>query len=167
MPEPFDIITGPENTEIKVFLLQKEHIDRVHELELVSYPDAWAKELFLPEIDDRGGKFFVFFINEELMGYAGYWIGFKEAHITKFTVAPEYRRKGFGTLFMNFIFEQVLKENIQKIVLEVREMNYPARRLYEKMGFQIIGTRFGYYAKTRENAVVMMRCLDKMQKKEM
>ncbi|HOV33258.1 MAG TPA: ribosomal protein S18-alanine N-acetyltransferase [Candidatus Hydrogenedens sp.] len=159
MSKPLNIIIGPENTKVNVFLLQKEHIDRVYELELASYPDAWAKELFFPEIGDKGGNFFVFFINDELMGYAGYWIGFEEAHITKFTVAPEYRRKGFGTLFMNFIFEQARKKNVQKIVLEVREKNYAARRLYEKMGFQTIGTRYGYYSKTRENAVVMIRYL--------
>ena len=167
MSEPFEIIIGPQNTQIKVFLLRREHIDRVHALELASYPDAWSKELFLPEINNKTGNFFVFFINEELMGYAGYWIGGEEAHITKFTVAPEYRRKGFGTLFMNFIFEQVRKEHAQKIVLEVREMNYPARRLYEKMGFQSIGIRFGYYAKTRENAVVMMLPLDNPSEQEM
>jgi len=159
MSELYDIIISPENTEIKVYLLEEEHIDSVHAMEVESYPDAWSRELFLPEINNRAGKFFVFFIEDTLIGYAGYWLGGEEAHITKFTVAPPLRQRGLGTLFMNYLFEQVKKEGVQRIVLEVREMNYPARCLYEKMGFQIIGTRIGYYARTRENAIVMTRYL--------
>ncbi len=160
MSEPYDTIISPQNIEIKVFLLEEEHIDRVYAMEVESYPDAWSKELFLPEINNRAGKFFVFFIDNSLIGYAGYWLGGEEAHITKFTVAPTYRRKGLGTLFMNYIFKQVKKEDVKKIILEVRERNYPARCLYEKMGFQTIGTRIGYYSRTRENAVVMVLILD-------
>lgn len=159
MSEPYDIILSPESVKIKVFLLEEDHVDRVHAMEVESYPDAWSRELFLPEINNRAGKFFVFFDEDTLIGYAGYWLGGDEAHITKFTVAPELRRRGLGTFFMNYLFEQVKKEGAQRIVLEVREMNYPARCLYEKMGFQTIGTRIGYYSRTRENAVVMVRYL--------
>jgi len=166
MSEPYDIIIGPENTEIKVYLLEEQHIDRVHELEVESYPDAWSRELFIPEINNKAGKFFVFFIEDNLIGYTGFWLGGDEAHITKFTVTPALRRKGFGTLFMNYLFEQVKKEKAQRIVLEVREHNYPARCLYEKMGFQVIGMRMGYYTRTRENAVVMMRYLDNYPENE-
>lgn len=160
MSEPYDTIISPENIEIKVYLLEEGHIDRVHAMEVESYPDAWPRELFLPEINNKAGKFFVFFIKENLIGYAGYWLGGDEAHITKFTVAPPLRQRGLGTLFMNYLFEQIKKEGARRIVLEVREMNYPARCLYEKMGFQTIGTRIGYYTRTRENAVVMVRYMD-------
>jgi len=139
--------------------MKEEHVDRVHSLEVMSYPDAWSRELFLPEIDNQMGKFFVFFIEDNLIGYAGYWLGADEAHITKFTVAPEYRRKGLGTLFMNFIFSQVKKEHAKKIILEVRESNHPARCLYEKMGFQTIGIRYKYYVRTQEDAIVMEKKL--------
>ncbi len=166
MSELYDIIISPENIEIKVYLLEEAHIDRVHAMEVESYPDAWSRELFLPEINNRAGKFFVFFIEDTLIGYAGYWLGGEEAHITKFTVAPTLRQRGLGTLFMYYLFEQIKKEGVQRIILEVREMNYPARCLYEKMGFQTIGTRIGYYARTRENAVVMVRYLDDESLKE-
>ncbi|MGC8738518.1 MAG: ribosomal protein S18-alanine N-acetyltransferase [Candidatus Hydrogenedens sp.] len=167
MSEPYDIIISPQNIKIKVFLLEEKHIDSVHAMEVESYPDAWSRELFLPEINNRAGKFFVFFIEDSLIGYAGYWLGEEEAHITKFTVAPPHRRKGLGTFFMNYLFEQVKKEGAQRIILEVREMNHPARLLYEKMGFHTIGIRVGYYARTRENAVLMVRYLeDELDKKD-
>ena len=44
-------------------------------------------------------------------------------------------------------------------VLEVRESNAPAIGLYTELGFRTVGRRKGYYAKTNENALVMMKDL--------
>ena len=41
--------------------------------------------------------------------------------------------------------------------LEVRESNSIARRLYDSEGFRPVGLRKGYYAKTKEDAIVMMK----------
>lgn len=160
MSEPIDILSGPEGLEIEVHLLNEDHVDTVHSMEQSSYPDAWSKELFYSEINSKTGKFFVFIANRSIIGYAGYWLGDKEAHITKFTVAPEFRRKGLGKLFMRYIFEKAKKDNAKEIVLEVRESNLPARLLYEKMGFQVIGIRYRYYVRIQENAIVMKRSLE-------
>ena len=46
------------------------------------------------------------------------------------------------------------------LTLEVRESNLPARRLYERCGFETVGTRKNYYEKPTENAVLMTRSFD-------
>jgi len=160
MSEPLDLIQGPDKLNIEVHLLREEYVDKVHAMEQDSYPDAWSKELFLSEINSRLGKFFVFIANGELIGYAGYWLGNNEAHITKFTVAPAYRRKGLGTLFMNYLFKKAKEDNAKDMILEVRESNTPARLLYKKMGFQTIGIRYRYYVRIQENAIMMKRSLE-------
>lgn len=157
MSEPYDIIYFHDNFEIKVFLLNETHIDRVHALEVESYPDAWSRELFIPEINHPRGKFFVFIHSDEIIGYAGYWLGAQEAHITKFTVAPQFRRRGLGTFFMNYLINQAKKDQAKEIVLEVRANNLPARCLYEKMGFHTIGIRPKYYTRIQEDAILMKR----------
>lgn len=158
-----DLIQGPENFNIEVHLLTKDYVEEVHAMEQISYPDAWSKELFYSEINSRLGKFFIFLLNGKLIGYAGYWLNNDEAHITKFTVAPEHRRKGLGTLFMNYLFRKAKQDNAKEIVLEVRENNLPARLLYKKMGFETIGIRYRYYVKTQENAIMMRRSLEDIQ----
>jgi ribosomal-protein-alanine N-acetyltransferase len=49
--------------------------------------------------------------------------------------------------------EQAEADGAQKIVLEVRESNLPARALYEKAGFVESGSRSGYYRDPEENAI--------------
>jgi len=44
----------------------------------------------------------------------------------------------------------------EKATLEVRTSNVEAIRLYEKLGFRIAGERPRYYARTNENAYIML-----------
>jgi ribosomal-protein-alanine N-acetyltransferase len=44
---------------------------------------------------------------------------------------------------------------VETLHLEVRESNHTARRLYERLGFQIDGLRKKYYTDPIEDAVLM------------
>ena len=45
--------------------------------------------------------------------------------------------------------------NLSFVTLEVRESNGPAKTLYSKHGFEVVGLRKNYYTKPKENAVLM------------
>jgi len=47
------------------------------------------------------------------------------------------------------------KNNCRSIFLEVRISNKEARKMYEKFGFSLLGTRKNYYVLPVEDAVVM------------
>ena len=42
-------------------------------------------------------------------------------------------------------------------MLEVRATNEPAKRLYEKMGFESVGVRRNYYRNPREDALILRK----------
>ena len=44
---------------------------------------------------------------------------------------------------------------VKYLTLEVRVSNTPAIKLYEKYGFQSLGTRKGYYQDNNEDALIM------------
>ena len=43
------------------------------------------------------------------------------------------------------------------MILEVRASNTGARRLYERLGFYVAGTRRNYYSKPTDDALVLWR----------
>ncbi len=72
--------------------------------------------------------------------------------IIKVGVDDEYRGKGLGESLIGKAFDAIDVD----LMLEVRESNKSARRLYEKLGFRKIGVRKGYYQDTKEDALIMV-----------
>ncbi len=90
-----------------------------------------------------------------IVGYCCFWVVFGEVHIMNLAVHPDWRRKGIATRFVEETISISRKQAVQKIHLEVRRSNEPARRLYEKFGFEVIAIRPNYYTQPREDALLM------------
>jgi ribosomal-protein-alanine N-acetyltransferase len=85
-----------------------------------------------------------------------------EAELLNITVAPEARRSGVGRQLLEFILGAAHKRGAERLFLEVRASNLPARELYRRSDFVEVGLRKGYYAcadNQREDAVLMARDL--------
>ena len=76
-----------------------------------------------------------------------------EIHLYDVAVAPAQRRKGIAQALV----ESLVREPFTVILLEVRESNLAAQRLYEQCGFLVDGVRRNYYSAPVENAVLMSR----------
>jgi [ribosomal protein S18]-alanine N-acetyltransferase len=77
-----------------------------------------------------------------------------EWEIENIVVAPEFQRRGAATQLMDALIREAQSKVGTRILLEVRESNLPARRLYENHGFAPIGRRKGYYQHPVEDAVL-------------
>jgi ribosomal protein S18 acetylase RimI-like enzyme len=77
-----------------------------------------------------------------------------ESEVLSLVVDPAARRHGLGTRLMLAVLDQAPSTTWY---LEVRESNWPARKLYIKLGFLDVATRPNYYQDTGETAVVMRR----------
>ncbi|MBA3337306.1 MAG: ribosomal protein S18-alanine N-acetyltransferase [Chloroflexia bacterium] len=91
----------------------------------------------------------------ELIGFAGMWIVFDEAHITTIGVDPAYRGRGLGELLLVALFADAIRRGAASLTLEVRVSNEAAQNLYLKYGFTIHGTRHRYYSDNHEDAHIM------------
>ena len=90
---------------------------------------------------------------DKLCGFACAQAVAGEWDIENVVLAAEFLRRG--------IADELLRELIQRaeseapaILLEVRESNLPARRLYEKHGFREVGRRRAYYREPVEDAIL-------------
>ena len=92
-----------------------------------------------------------------IAGYAGYWLVIDEAHLSTLAVDPELRRQGIGRELLQVAMRQAARQGAQLMTLEVRVSNEPAKQLYEKLGFRVVGRRRRYYKDNLEDALLMTR----------
>jgi [ribosomal protein S18]-alanine N-acetyltransferase len=87
-----------------------------------------------------------------------------EWEIENVVVGREHQRLGIAT---NLIRQLVLRAHTSgatSVLLEVRESNLAARRLYEKLGFSERGRRSNYYRDPPEDALLLQISLTPGQK---
>jgi ribosomal-protein-alanine N-acetyltransferase len=90
-----------------------------------------------------------------LIGFAGMWLAFDEAHITTIGVDPGYRGRGLGELLLLCMVDVALARGARWLTLEVRVSNVAAQTLYRKYGFSVRGSRKRYYSDNNEDALIM------------
>lgn len=91
----------------------------------------------------------------QLIGFAGMWMAFDEAHVTTIGVDPAYRGNGLGELLFLCMVDEAMARGALWLTLEVRVSNLQAQALYRKYGFTVHGTRKRYYSDNGEDALIM------------
>ncbi len=75
--------------------------------------------------------------------------------IENVVVAQAHRRLGIGTKLTRALLTQAHVGGATSVLLEVRESNLAARRLYETLGFSQQGRRSNYYREPKEDALLL------------
>jgi ribosomal-protein-alanine acetyltransferase len=78
-----------------------------------------------------------------------------EWEIENVVVTPEKRNRGLGSKIIRELLLQAQSAGATSVLLEVRESNLVARRLYEKLGFSQHGRRSNYYQGPEEDALLL------------
>ncbi|HEX8560508.1 MAG TPA: ribosomal protein S18-alanine N-acetyltransferase [Pyrinomonadaceae bacterium] len=94
-----------------------------------------------------------------LGGYIASRINADELHINNIGVWPESRRRGVGGALLGAALDLAARGGAFEAVLEVRAGNLPARMMYERLGFAVVGERKNYYREPAEDAKIMTRRL--------
>ena len=142
----------------RIISLTEEYIDSLVELDKICFDDPWTKGMFLGDINSGQTCYFAVLNDaDEVIGYAGMWLTADEGQITNIAVHPQYRRKNIATDLLCKLFKVCHDKNIRNITLEVRRSNSSAAALYEKAGFEVVGTRKNYYKKPVEDAILMTK----------
>jgi len=131
-------------------------------IEKRSFANPWSMSAFLGEIANRGISYPYVIVSEsgdKIIGYIIYWKLEEEVQISNFAIHPDYRRCGLGKKVLRDVLEELRKSGALYVFLEVRPSNFPARFLYEKMGFEVFGVRKNYYRSPDEDALIMGKSL--------
>jgi ribosomal-protein-alanine N-acetyltransferase len=135
------------------------HLDAVAEIEAVSHQTPWTRGNFVDSLD-AGYAACVMTDDGAVAAYAVVMDLPGEAELLNITVAPEARRNGLGRALLERVLDAAHDRGAERMFLEVRTSNLPARALYKRCGFVEVGLRKGYYAgidNQREDAVLMAK----------
>ena len=120
-------------------------------MERVLFADSpWSMGQFKEEFKGvPSSRYFMVATNDEdqIVGYAAVLVVAPgvEADVLTVAVLPEYVRQGIATEFMGELEKWSKEKQASAMMLEVGVANTAAIALYEKLGYQIIATRKGYY----------------------
>ena len=92
-----------------------------------------------------------------LLGYAGLYHagGLTSADLLTIATVPAARGRGIASLMLTELVSTAREVSCPDVLLEVRQSNEAAQRLYARHGFVPIGRRRRYYQAPPEDAVVM------------
>lgn len=144
--------------EIQIDKMALQDLDRVLEIEALSYHTPWSRRAFTSEVSENSyAHYFAARHDGRIIGYVGMWVILDEAHITNIAVDPQYRRNRVAQRLLEAMFEKAKGFGANRMTLEVRVSNLGAQTLYRKLGFVDRGMRKGYYTDTNEDAIIMWK----------
>ena len=143
---------------MKVKKYESKYFSSLYEIEKEAFSDFWSEKGMKDELSLKQANYYVAEDDGEIIGFAGFWLIIDEAEIMKVAVRKSERGKGVGNALLLAIIEDATMMGAKTILLEVREGNTPARKLYEKHGFISYTTREKYY-EGKENAILYKKNL--------
>ena len=135
--------------------MQPEDIKEVAQIENRIFTLPWSEQGFLSSLQSEDTLYLVVRKEGRVAGYCGLLQSFDEADITNVAVAEEARGAGIGFAMLSELMRLGKERGIARDTLEVRASNAAARHLYEKLGFQSVGSRKNFYDRPKEDAVIM------------
>lgn len=132
-------------------------VAQIAELEKVCFSDPWSEKSIASELENDLSVWLVAVEGETVAGYVGSQSVLGETDMMNIAVSPDYRRRGIGEKLVTELVIQLQAEGNRSLMLEVRASNTPAQKLYEKLGFQMVGRRPRYYHNPKEDALILRK----------
>jgi [ribosomal protein S18]-alanine N-acetyltransferase len=127
-----------------------------------SFHRGWGSNEFEQMLLDRNTLTHRLRQGRQLIGFSVSRIAADEAEILSIAIASRQRGRGLSRELLRTHLGHLAGRGVTKVFLEVEENNQPARRLYERAGFRVVGRRERYYRDAggeQLNALVMQRDL--------
>jgi ribosomal-protein-alanine N-acetyltransferase len=135
---------------------------KLAELHGASFHRGWDEEEFEDMLSQRNTLVHRLRMGRRIVGFVVSRMAADEAEILSIALDPSYRGRRLSYDLLLTHLGHLAGRGIVKVFLEVEENNQPARRLYERAGFETVGRRERYYSQPdgeQLNALLMRRDL--------
>ena len=134
-----------------------EDVPFISKLEEETFSMPWSASSFLEMISKEDARYYVAEEDGRILGGCGVLMVAGEGNITNVVIAPASRNRGIGTAMLQHLMMEGDKEGLTAYTLEVRVSNVVAIHVYEKLGFESVGVRPGFYEKPAEDALIFWK----------
>jgi [ribosomal protein S18]-alanine N-acetyltransferase len=127
-----------------------------------SFHRGWGEDEFERMLNERNTLAHRLRLGQKIVGFSVSRMAADEAEILSIAVAGTHRGRGLSNSLLLTHLGHLAGRGIRTVFLEVEENNQPARRLYQRAGFSIVGRRERYYQQSGGealNALLMRRDL--------
>ena len=127
-----------------------------------SFYRGWGESEFEHMLSERNTLVHRLKKGGKIIGFSVSRIAADEAEILSIAVSPRHRGRGLSNTLLLTHLGHLASRGVRTVFLEVEENNQPARRLYERLGFAVVGRRENYYRQggaEATNALMMRRDL--------
>jgi ribosomal-protein-alanine N-acetyltransferase len=127
-----------------------------------SFHRGWGEGEFESMLTERNTLVHRLRMGRKVIGFAVSRRAADEAEILSIAVAGSHRGRGLSRDLLLTHLGHLAGRGVRAVFLEVEENNQPARRLYERAGFALVGRRERYYRQPggeQLNALLMRRDL--------
>ena len=138
-----------------------EDLARITSIERECGLSTYGVERYLKLLSDRNSLMLVAIessISErEIVGLFSASVVLDEVQIDNVAVVERLRRRSIASRLIIEGLSIASRRGARSAVLEVRSANLPARLLYERHDFIVVGTRRDYYHDPSDDALIMIR----------
>ena len=135
---------------------------RLAQLHGASFHRGWGEGEFEAMLAERNTLVHRLRQGRRIIGFAVSRMAADEAEILSIAIDAGHRGRGLSRELLLTHLGHLAGRGVRTVFLEVEENNQPARRLYERAGFGVVGRRERYYREANGeqlNALLMRRDL--------
>ena len=139
---------------------RQKTIEAVANIELLVQPhDAWTYQTLVEMLAQDSMHMLMVYEQEDkadnnkVIGYCLYQVIFEQAEILRIGTHPDYQRQGIASQIFAQLNKELMSNQVESLLLEVRADNAPAIALYQQQAFAVIHTRKNYYQVPHQPAV--------------
>jgi [ribosomal protein S18]-alanine N-acetyltransferase len=125
-------------------------LSRIHG---ASFHRGWGEDEFEHMLSERNTLIHRLRMGRKIVGFSVSRMGADEAEILSIAVAESHRGRGLSNGLLLTHLGHLAGRGIRTVFLEVEENNQPARRLYQRAGFSVVGRRERYYRQSGGEAL--------------
>jgi ribosomal-protein-alanine N-acetyltransferase len=147
-----------------------EDVAALAEIERQSYTHPWPQTAFAQAVLDTRVRVLVLReasatgrVDMEILAYCVLQVVADELQIHNLAVRESARRRGLARVLLGLVLDLGRRQGAREAYLEVRASNAAAIALYRGSGFEVAGSRQGYYESPREDALLMRLELESLK----